>query len=298
MTSAAEHRPGTRESFAYCERLAASHYENFTVVSWLFPKALRDSMYSIYAFCRETDDLGDEAQGDRIALLDEWEGDLLRCFRGTPGHPVMTALQQTVRRHAIPMEPFLKLIEANRMDQRVLRHSTYGDLVHYCDHSANPVGHMVLHVFGYDDAERQALSDATCTALQLANFWQDVRRDYAMGRIYLPQEDMERFGYTEQELSRNEFNRRFRDLMEFQVDRARRLFHEGSGLVGLVNAELRLDLKLFTSGGLSILNAIKGQGYDVLTRRPVVSKSKKVLLAMRGITELAGRRALRGLGVG
>ena len=280
------------EAFAYCERLAKSHYENFTVGSWLLPKALRPSTYSVYAFCRHTDDLGDEAEGDRLALLDRWEEELRRCYDGTPEHPVMTALQQTIHKHQIPPEPFLELIEANRMDQREKRYPTYRDVLHYCEHSANPVGHMVLYVFGYSDPERQRLSDATCTALQLANFWQDVRRDYAMGRIYLPLEDMERFGYTEEELARGECNTPFRDLMAVEVDRARALFHEGVKLVDLVQGELRLDLKLFTMGGLAVLDAIQRQGYNVLSQRPVVSKSKKGRLALSALAGLAIQRAL------
>jgi len=275
------------EAYAYCERLAKTHYENFTVVSWFFPKTLRLAMYSVYAFCRYTDDLGDEADGDRLALLDAWEEDLRRCYDGVPRHQVLRALQQTVQGHKVPIEPFLKLIEANRMDQQVKRHPTYADLLHYCDHSANPVGRMVLHVFGYDDPERQRLSDATCTALQLANFWQDVLRDYALGRIYIPLEDMERFGYGEEELVRGEFNERFAALMRFEVDRTRSLFDEGARLVHTVEGELRLDLRLFTMGGVSVLDAIEAQGYDVLGKRPVVSKAKKARLAASGLVQLA-----------
>ncbi|MEE9285699.1 MAG: squalene/phytoene synthase family protein, partial [Dehalococcoidia bacterium] len=165
------------QAFAYCQRLARTHYENFTVVSRFMPRRLRPAMYSVYAFCRHTDDLGDEVQDDRVALLNEWEDDVRRIVDGAPRHPILRALQRTAEEHAMPLEPFLKLIEANRMDQRIKRHPTYDDLLHYCDHSANPVGRMVLYVFGYTDEERQRLSDDTCTALQLANFWQDVRRD-------------------------------------------------------------------------------------------------------------------------
>ena len=284
------------EAFAYCERLAKTHYENFTVVSRFLPKALRPSTYSVYAFCRHTDDLGDEAEGDRLGLLDRWEEDLRRCYQGTPEHPILIALQQTVQDRDIPPEPFLKLIEANRMDQRSKRYPTYQDVLRYCEHSANPVGHMVLYVFGYSDPERQRLSDATCTALQLANFWQDVKRDYAMGRIYLPLEDMARFGYAEEELARGECNDSFRALMAFEVERARALFHEGVKLVDLVEGELRLDLKLFTMGGLAVLDAIERQGYDVLSRRPVVSKAKKARLALSALTRLAAQRAIGGRG--
>ncbi|MCH7552709.1 MAG: squalene/phytoene synthase family protein [Chloroflexi bacterium] len=189
------------EANAYCERLARSHYENFSVVSWAFPKRLRRSMYSVYAYCRYTDDLGDEAEGDRLSLIDAWEADLRRCYDGTPEQPILQALQQTIHQHDIPIEPFLDLIESERLDQRVKRHPTYEDLLHYCAHSAAPVGRMVLYVFGYRDQERQRLSDATCNALQLANFWQDVKRDHLAGRVYLPHEDMVLFGVTEQDLA-------------------------------------------------------------------------------------------------
>ena len=201
------------QAYALCARLAKTHYENFTVGSWLLPRDKRRHVYAIYAFCRSVDDLGDEHPGDRLAALDVWEEDLLRCYDGSPRHPYLVALQQTIGEFDIPRDPFLKLVEANRMDQAISRHPTYGDLEYYCQHSANPVGHLVLYVFGYRDAERQRLSDFTCTALQLANFWQDVSRDYGMGRIYLPLEDMERFGYTEDELARGVFTDGFRDLM-------------------------------------------------------------------------------------
>lgn len=280
----------TVDSFVYCERLAKSHYENFTVVSWFLPKRLRPSMYAVYAFCRHTDDLGDEAAGDRLVLLNEWEQDLRRCVDGAPRHPILTALQPTLRRHQMPLEPFLRLIEANRMDQRIRRYATYEDLVHYCEHSATPVGRMVLHVFGYGDVERQRLSDATCIALQLANFWQDVARDEALGRIYIPQEDMRRFGYTETELQQRVVNDKLRELMRFEVERARGLFVEGARLVPRVNRELRLDLNLFTAGGLALLDSIERQGYETLSRRPQVSKGKKMRLVLSGLLRLTAQR--------
>ena len=285
------------EANVYCERLARSHYENFSVVSWAFPKRLRRSMYSVYAYCRYTDDLGDEAEGDRLALIDAWEADLHRCYDGTPEHPILQALQQTIHQHDIPIEPFLNLIESERLDQRVKRHPTYEDLLRYCAHSAAPVGRMVLYVFGYRDQERQRLSDATCNALQLANFWQDVKRDYAMGRIYIPQEDMERFGYAEEDLAAGLVTPAFQRLIAFEVERARALFDEGAKLVDMVAGELRLDLKLFTEGGLAVLDAIQRQGYDVLTRRPVVSKGKKTRLVLTGFAKLAAQR-LMGRGHG
>ena len=284
------------DAFAYCERMAKSHYENFTVVSWVLPKRLRPSMYSVYAFCRHTDDLGDEAPGDRLALIDAWEADLRRCRDGEPSHPILRALRHTIREHDIPIEPFLNLIESERLDQRIKRHPTYRDLLFYCRHSAEPVGRMVLYVFGYRDEERQRLSDATCNALQLANFWQDVRRDHDMGRIYIPQEDMERFGYTEENLAKGIVTPAFRGLMAFEVDRTRKLFREGAKLVDLVEGELRLDLRLFTQGGMAVLDAIERQDYDVLSNRPIVSKAKKTRMALKGLTQLAAKRLLWGRG--
>ena len=266
------------ESYARCARLARTHYENFTVVSWLLPRNKRRHLYAVYSFCRFVDDLGDQYPGDRLRALDEWERDLVRCYEGTPRHPYMAALQHTIQEFDIPAEPFSRLIQANRMDQGTKRHPTYEDLDFYCQHSANPVGHLVLYVLGYRDDERQRLSDYTCTALQLANFWQDVSRDFEMGRVYIPGEDMDRFGYTEEQLARKEATDEFRELMAFEVGRARDLFHEGSRLVDTLDGRLKVDVALFTRGGLSVLEAIERQGYDVLTKRPTVTKPRKLLL--------------------
>ena len=266
------------EAYKRCARLARTHYENFSVGSWLLPRDKRPHIYAIYAFCRGVDDLGDEYEGDRLRALDAWETDLRRCYDGRPRHPYMVALQNTIHQFDIPREPFLRLVEANRMDQTTMRHPTYADLDNYCRHSANPVGHLVLYVFGYRDAERQQISDLTCTALQLTNFWQDVARDYAMGRVYLPLEDMRRFGCTEQMLADGVYNGAFRELMAFEVDRARKMFDGGLALVDTLDGRLKLDVALFSLGGLRILDAIEGQDYDVLSRRPEVSKAAKLRL--------------------
>ncbi len=276
-----------REAYKHCEKLARSHYENFTVGSWLLPRALRPHLFAVYAFCRRTDDLGDEASGDRLTLLNDWEAELSLCYGGQPTDPVMVALQDTIRRFDIPAEPFTRLIEANRMDQRQHRYSTYDDLLHYCSHSAEPVGRMVLYVLGYRDPERQTLSDATCTALQLANFWQDVRRDYQMGRIYIPQEDMSRFGYSEEELADSVVNDRFRSLMHFQVDRAEELFRRGLPLEQYLHGLARLDIALFSRGGMAVLAAIRRQNYDVLSHRPVVTRTRKLWLMLFTMARLA-----------
>jgi squalene synthase HpnC len=269
-----------RQAYLQCAELAKTHYENFPVASWLLPKSKRPHIYSIYAYCRTVDDLGDEYEGERLQALDAWEQDLLRCYDGTPRHPYMIALQQTIREFDIPSEPFLMLVGANRLDQTTTRHATYEDLEYYCRHSANPVGRLVLYVFGYRDPERQNLSDSTCTALQLANFWQDVSRDYAMGRIYLPQEDMARFGYAEEMIADGTFNREFRDLMAFEVERARDLFRRGLKLVGTLEGRLKLDVALFSLGGMRVLDAIERQGYNVLGMRPKISKAARLRLML------------------
>ena len=279
-------RVGVDEAYERCERLARTHYENFTVGSRLLPADKRRHFYAIYAFCRFVDDLGDEFEGDRLRALDYWEEEVEACFAGTPSHPYMVAVQDTVRSFDIPREPFVRLIEANRMDQATKRYATYADLLHYCRHSANPVGHLVLYVCGYRDEERQRLSDFTCTALQLANFWQDVARDHAMGRIYIPREDMDRFGYTEEELAQGVVTDGFRRLMAFEVDRARNLFHRGQPLVDRVDGDLKLDIALFSKGGLSVLDSIERQDFDVLSRRPVVGRARKLQLLVSTLLKL------------
>ena len=268
------------QAYEQCASLARSHYENFTVVSRFLPGEVRKHLYAIYAFCRTVDDLGDEHTGDRLAALDDWEQDLLRCYEGDPAHPYLRALQHTIREFDIPSEPFLRLVEANRMDQKANRYGSFEDLEFYCQHSANPVGRLVLYVFGYRDVDRQRLSDATCTALQITNFWQDVARDYAMNRIYIPQEDMRRSGYSEDELARGVVNESFRSLMAFQVERARGLFAEGEKLIDTLEGRFKLDVALFTKGGSKVLDMIERRGYDVLSSRPALSKSSRLRLML------------------
>ena len=271
--------PAALESaYRECIGIARSHYENFSVASRLMPSDILPHIAAIYAYCRGVDDLGDEASGDRLALLDDWAAQLEQCYSGTPTEPRLLALQHTIAAFDIERQPFLDLIEANRMDQLNHRYESYDELLNYCGHSANPVGHLYLTLIGQNDAERRTLSDATCTALQLANFWQDVRRDYAMGRVYIPQEDMRRFGYTEEELARDECSPAFRELMAFQVERTRRLFAEGLPLVDMLDGIFKLHVKLFTLGGLRVLDAIEAQDYDVLSKRPTVTKARKTWL--------------------
>ena len=190
--------PALADAREYCARLARSHYENFSVASWFLPKRLRQHFFNVYAYCRISDDLGDEV-GDTqasLALLDQWQHELDACYDGSPKHPVFVALTETVRQFDIPKHEFSDLLTAFRQDQTVTRFETFDDVLHYCHYSANPVGHLVLYLCGYRDAERQALSDFTCTALQLANFWQDVSVDFEKDRIYLPLEDLRRFGVS------------------------------------------------------------------------------------------------------
>jgi squalene synthase HpnC len=250
------------------------------VASWFLPRRLRQHFFNVYAYCRISDDLGDEV-GDPAAsleLLDQWQRELDACYQGTPKHPVLVALAETVRQFEIPKHEFSDLLIAFRQDQTITRFDTFQDVLAYCKYSANPVGHLVLYLCGYRDAERQQLSDFTCTALQLANFWQDVSVDYQKGRIYLPLEDLSRFGVTEEDIGRQQNTSAFRGMMQFEVDRARDWFRRGRPLVGKVDRQLAIDLDLFSRGGMEILNAIEKQGFRVLGNRPAISKSRKLAL--------------------
>jgi squalene synthase HpnC len=249
--------------------LAESHYENFHVASWFLPRDLRPHFHSIYAYCRVSDDLGDEVGNPEqaLALLDLWGSELDACYEGRTRHPVFVALAETIRDCFIPKEPFADLLVAFRQDQKVTRFDTIDDVLAYCRYSANPVGRLVLYACGESNEENNRLSDATCTALQLANFWQDVREDYARGRVYIPKNDMEVFRVN-----------------EAQIADARSLFEQGLPLIGKVSRDLALDLDLFSRGGLEVLRAIERQGYDVLTARPAISKRRKLALALRAVS--------------
>ena len=275
--------PTLEEARDYCRKLATHHYENFSVATWFLPKRLRQHFYNVYAYCRISDDLGDEV-GDAnssLELLDEWEQELNACYAGSPRHPVFVALAETVQTCEIPKHEFSDLLTAFRQDQTVTRYKTFNDLLGYCKNSANPVGHLVLYLCGYKDAERQSLSDFTCTALQLANFWQDVTVDYGKGRIYLPLEDLHRFAVSEDDIAHQRNTIAFLEMMKFELERAREWFRQGLPLVQKVDRELAIDIELFSRGGQEILNAIEQQGYAVLGRRPVISKSRKLALVAR-----------------
>jgi squalene synthase HpnC len=261
----------------YCTRLARSHYENFTVASVLLPRRLLRHFHAVYAYCRWADDLADETRGGQEALdlLRWWREELLLCYEGRPRHPVFVALQDTIRRFRIPPQPFLDLLSAFEQDQRVHRYRTFADLRDYCRRSANPVGRLVLYLVGAHDDKRAALSDHICTALQLANFWQDVARDFDLGRVYLPEEDRRRFGYSDDDLAARRFTKAFAELMRFEVDRTRDLFYRGIPLVRMVPPAVQADVELFIQGGLAILRKIEQAGYDVWARRPVLARWEK-----------------------
>jgi squalene synthase HpnC len=288
--------PNLAEAQAWCRRLAESHYENFHVASWFLPERLRPHFHSIYAYCRVSDDLGDET-GDpaaSLALLDYWGRELDACYRGQTLHPVFVALADTIRACDIPQQPFADLLTAFRQDQAVTRYPTLQDLLGYCRYSANPVGRLVLYVSGYRDPQRFALSDHTCSALQLANFWQDVRVDYAKDRIYLPLEDMAAFGVTEETIASGRATDAFRHLLARQVAGTRAMFAQGAPLIGMVDRELAIDLDLFTRGGLEILRAIQRRRYDVLSARPSISRPRKAALLLRALAA----RWIPGLSLG
>src|SRR5271156_5702623 len=272
--------PSLAEAQEYCRQLARPHYENFSVATWFLPKNLRQDFLNVYAYCRISDDLGDEV-GDAaaaLALLDEWQGQLDACYEGNPRHPVFVALADTVKKFDIPKHEFSDLLIAFRQDQTIPRFETFDDVLAYCRYSANPVGHLVLYLCGYHDPERQQLSDYTCTALQLANFWQDVSVDYAKGRIYLPLEDLRRYSVSEEDIQQVRNTPAFREMMKFEVERAREWFARGLPLVQEVDTALAVDIELFSRGGQEILKAIERQNFAVLGRRPVISKARKLAL--------------------
>ncbi len=260
---------GRAEARAYCARLTSAHYENFHVITWLTPRPLRPAFASIYAFCRWSDDLGDEVGDPARAteLLAWWRDELRALYAGQTRHPVMIALAETVEEFSIPIEPFEALISAFEQDQAVTDYSTYDQLLDYCTRSANPVGHLVLYLARAFDPENARLADATCTGLQLANFWQDVSRDFDIGRVYLPREDRERFGYSDEDLRAKRFTPAFAALLEFEVERTRGLLVEGRALIPRMPRALAADVDLFGRGGLAILDRIEAQGFDVLGRR-------------------------------
>ena len=247
----------------------------------LLPRKLVPHFHAVYAYCRWADDLADETAGGQqtLDLLAWWRTEVLRCYDCEPRHPVMVALRETIRRFNIPSQPFLDLLTAFEQDQRVKRYDTFDQLLGYCRNSANPVGRLVLYLFECHDEQRGQLADEVCTGLQLVNFWQDVARDRDIGRVYLPLEDLTRFGVID--LTR--FTPAFAEMMRFQVDRTRGFFERGRALLPLVQRQVRIDVDLFIRGGEAVLHAIERQGYDVLSHRPIVGAVAKAGLFGRAV---------------
>ena len=278
---------------AYTRQLAHSHYENFSVASILLPRRLRQDFCNVYAFCRIADDLGDEV-GDTIKasqFLADFKQQTRDCYQGQSRTAVFVALRGTIDRHQIPIDPFLDLIDAFEQDQRVKRYDNYEQVLDYCRRSADPVGRLVLYMAGYRDEQRQHLSDATCTALQLANFWQDIRRDMLeRDRIYLPNDSMSRFGVSADQIREGRCDDNFRKLIEFEVERTKKLFDCGDALLPLLEPAIRRQIRLFGNGGKAVLTAIRRQHYDTLSRRPRLSRWQKgrLILSAMGIY-LAGK---------
>ncbi len=269
----------------YTRWLATHHYENFNVVSWLLPKELHQHFYNLYAYCRWADDLGDEIPDTQRALdlLDWWEQELNDCYEGRPSHPVFIALRETIVAKDIPKQPFADLLKAFRQDQTVKRYPTWDAVLNYCVYSANPVGRLVLYLCGYRDEQRQRLSDATCTALQLTNFWQDVARDIEKGRIYIPLDAAAAHGLTEAEIVERRFDDRYVNLMKDLIVRTRALFAEGMPLAKMVDTRLSVDLEMFSRGGIAVLDAIEAAGYNTLHHRPSIGKGKQARLLGRAL---------------
>ena len=277
------------ESYRYCERLARSHYENFPVGSILVRKDLRKHFYSVYAFARIADDFADEGysdnytEGERLAWLNEWGEKLAAAYEGRATHPVFLALSHTAGLYSLPITLFADLLSAFRQDVTVRRYSSYRELLDYCRRSANPVGRLVLLLFGYRDPEMHSRSDDICTALQLANHWQDVKIDLAKDRVYLPIEDMLRFGITTETLERDSKSERFRALMAMEVERARALFDQGKPLCAAARGRFGLELRAIWLGGAKILARIEKSGYDVFNQRPTITPGDKLGILIRAL---------------
>tara|TARA_B100000287_G_scaffold258827_1_gene243373 strand:- start:10950 stop:11921 length:972 start_codon:yes stop_codon:yes gene_type:complete len=291
----------------YCTKIAKANYENFIISNWFTPKDIKQHIQNIYAFCRYGDDLGDDSPfppSERLSLLNEWMDDLERAFHsekkpwsGNPRHPILIAVSHTANIFQIPITPFKRLIEAFKFDQDKIRYNNYQELKNYCIHSADPVGHLFLYIYGHKSEELQKISDFTCTALQLANHWQDVSRDLDQDRIYMPIDEMEKFNYSLKDYQKRTVNDEWRALMRFQVERTRELFEKGTELWDKVDSRLAVDLRMFTMGGLAVLDAIEKQGYDTWNKRPKISKLKQIrmLMASRKLWKEAHKKG-KGMG--
>ncbi|HOV98726.1 MAG: squalene synthase HpnC [Bacteroidetes bacterium] len=272
------------DAYQYCLILAKQHYENFPVASVLLPSRLRKPIAAIYAFARTADDYADEEDKPkkvRLAKLDEWEQNLIACYNGQAEHPIFIALSDTVSRFTIPLLLFQKLLHAFRTDVVKNRYNTWEELLEYCDNSANPIGRLLLHLFGYKDDDCQRSSDAICTALQLTNFWQDLSIDIARNRLYIPRLEIERFHCSEDSILQMEFTPAFRQLMEHIVEHTQNIFDEGKPLLHRVRYPLSLELKLTWLAGTEILALIREQKFNTFQKRPVIHKSTFVSILFR-----------------
>jgi hydroxysqualene synthase len=273
--------PSIEQAFAACQQITRDHYENFPVASLLLPARQRPFVAAVYAFARTADDFADEGSlppAERLARLDDWQHALERAYKGEADHPIFIALAETAARTGIPQKLFTDLLTAFRMDVQKKRYRNFQEILEYCRFSANPVGRIVLHLFNEVSPEKLHWSDQICTGLQLANFWQDVRVDMEKDRIYLPLEDLSHFEYTEDDLRAGRDDRRFRDLIEFQVRRARGFLVGGRPLVSAVGFRLRLELALTVRGGLAILDAVERSREGVVRVRPHLTTMNKLLL--------------------
>jgi phytoene synthase len=275
-------------AYAHCARVARTHYENFTIGSWLLPRRLRADLAAVYAFARGADDLADEGpDGDRLARLAAWEARLVECARdpAAADDPVFVALGHTIARRELPLEPFHDLLHAFRRDAagETRAFATFADVLDYCRCSANPVGRIVLVLFGHRDPERQARSDDVCTALQLTNFWQDVAGDLDRGRVYVPQEDLDRFPGSRDALRARRADAAFRALLAFEVARTRELFASGLVLAELVPGRVAREVRVFAGGGLAVLDRIEAVDYDVFARRPTLTRGDLLRVVLRGL---------------
>ncbi len=287
------------EAQSYCTWVTRTHYENFSAVSILLPRNLIPHFYPVYAYCRWSDDLADEVnQGEEVLiLLDWWRKELLKIYAGGNCvllHPVMVALKPTIEKFQIPQNPFLDLLKAFTQDQFKKRYLTFDELIQYCENSANPVGHLVLYLADSYNEENARRADLICTGLQLANFWQDIARDYhQLGRIYVPEEDWLRFGLTETDFAQGSATKEFREMLRFQVERTEQMFQEGASLLERLPSTIRLDIELILQGGLGILQQIRAVDYDVLTKRPKLSKRDQVSFLVKVLGKSLFR-AMRG----
>jgi squalene synthase HpnC len=283
--SIAQHPVTVAQAYEYCARLAQSHYENFTIASVLMPREMRPSMHAIYAYARMADDFADEDHD--LGKLDDWQRELDLCYAGAPQHPVFVALADTVKRYDIPRQPFDDLLVAFRSDVNFAGFETLDEILsNYTRYSANPVGRLVLYLFGYRDEERQRLSDLVCSGLQLANFWQDVAIDLEKGRIYFPRADLREFGVTASDLEKRVATPEFLKLMRHEVEVARDLLRRGAELHRMVDRRLSRDILMFAGGGLAILRSIERVDYDVFNRRPKLTRFDYLKL---GINAMIGR---------